>query len=494
MPKLTIVDNINEIPTAGWIDCPKFLSKDKIVTHNHKIYADQSYYGEKFQIVSKKHKLYSISERICNVALGLFLTFMTLGIYLIKKEVRDLFTSNVKTKARYALKIAPNTFIKDKKALTFQNLEQSKNTLSNGVNLPPNLTQTISDLFHQIINKDAIDGVTYFKSQDTHRVFTHILAPDFIFKLDAIPNPQGGTTKERFQKVLEAETIKRVYNLYKLKIPKQKLISLRSAHGQSFDIIAEEKINYPKFQRRQFSNPSNDTALAISHLAQFICRTGYSDTEYRNNPMTHDGKIALIDLEHFESAPVGLFGHDVLERTGLIKCVHSKHHIFVEYQAARFGIFGNHHLYPLKNFGYTQVSNKNYFNTQMQEKILLDQEIKDIENLHTLKSISANSTLPNFTLTKEQQQQLLQHVNLFEKPREQNLREFIIDILTDYNNKLATIDPEEDPITSRKKHLTYPDGLMQKGPVVNVFLNILKEQGFLHSFEEIEPLSFIIQF
>src|SRR5690606_32895894 len=111
------------------------------------------------------------------------------------------------------------------------------------------------------------------------------------------------------------------------------------ADGEKYDIIAERKLDLnpsESAQEQYFEEYASSLNETIRQLAVFICNTGYSDVEWRNNPVLNNSlnefgqrKIGLIDIEEMDSKTTGLFGGG-FGRRGLVRCVNEEQGKIVE--------------------------------------------------------------------------------------------------------------------------------------------------------------------
>ena len=88
--------------------------------------------------------------------------------------------------------------------------------------------------------------------------------------------------------------------------------------GDPCNIIVEQKLDIDHDtadQEEHFEEHATSLNEAIRQLAIFICKTGYADVEWRNNPMLNNSgdtlgrrKIALVDVDGSGFPETGLFG------------------------------------------------------------------------------------------------------------------------------------------------------------------------------------------
>lgn len=186
----------------------------------------------------------------------------------------------------------------------------------------------------KILTAEPVEGFKFYTSRNDHRVFEVDLAPGLIFKMKVSRYSRSGSiTKDdsisaRYQKMLLAQEVCRVHRLGLLVIPKATLFTL-TAGNTEYEILAELKLDITPnaiSQEQYYEDDADSLDEAIRQLAIFICKTGYSDVEWRNNPVLNNSldsnghrKLALIDIEEMGSTAIGLFGGRY--KRGLVRCV-----------------------------------------------------------------------------------------------------------------------------------------------------------------------------
>lgn len=295
-----------------WKESTKFDSKGGFV-NKHGEYVDPKTYTKKvYQLESKYEREFECLERVGRVALGLFLALGLVPLFL--KVVRDLI-------------------IKDKETIRFGVLVPSSS--------PPYISK-IRKCMENILQRTEGNGLKFYTCQLDHRVFELDTAPGLIFKMKAnkTPRPDGvdDSMGARYRKTIEAQTVLATHQLNLLILPKTELFNV-NADGEDYEIIAEQKLDITpneSMQAHYFEEYADSLSETIRQLAVFICKTGYSDVEWRNNPVVNnslgaDGhrRIALIDIEEMDGAKTGLFGKDSSVfarngRTGLVGLVNEE--------------------------------------------------------------------------------------------------------------------------------------------------------------------------
>lgn len=304
MPAFKISAHIHdkrEVPPY-W-ESSKTTQQCKVVDeHGKRVAVD--YQGKRYAIFEKKERTYSFSDRAGRGLMAVALVLCTLwaifccnrfvaggaliGLSFLGKNLWGLV--NPKEKIRYAVKLT--TLTTD---LEDGDHKQSEKELREGITLNKETLQQLEDLFRGKLPETSIHKYKI-------NIFSLSSAPGIVFKEEGI---------SRFANMVKAETVVRTHNLALLVIPRAKLISV-FAQGQERILIAEQKLPVsqdPSVQEEEFEHQFLDEQ--IRQLAYFICKTGYSDVERRNNPLlpnpySKGGKIALIDLELCRGASGGL--------------------------------------------------------------------------------------------------------------------------------------------------------------------------------------------
>lgn len=115
MPNFKIINDNSEINLNDeWIDSAKFSSKERIVDDKGEPVTSE-YAGRKYQIISKKERRYTCSERIGRGLLGTIAVVVSLGFALIcfNKTIRHLFTKE-KANIRFAVTVKMDPKPEDK--------------------------------------------------------------------------------------------------------------------------------------------------------------------------------------------------------------------------------------------------------------------------------------------------------------------------------------------------------------------------------------------
>ncbi len=221
----------------------------------------------------------------------------------------------------------------------------SKAELQQGISISGEIISKIQICMENILQRKEEGNIKFYNSQWTQRVFELDTDPGLIFKMDAYAINKDSPLNNRYQNMIYAQTVIRTHQLGLLIIPHAKLFTV-DLGDEKHEIIAEQKMNinpHESAQEEYFLDYADSLNETIPQLALFICKTGYSDVEWRNNPILNnsfdgkDRKIALIDLEEMKSATDGLFG-GAFGRRGLVECVNEEQGEVVKTIAEENGI------------------------------------------------------------------------------------------------------------------------------------------------------------
>lgn len=241
---------------------------------------------------------------------------------------------------------------KEKLLNTADESDLSEGRISEDIYISEETVVKIQSSMANVLKREEDGGVKLYSSQHSHRVFALDAAPDFIFKMAPGSNQ---SIRQRYQRMINAHAVCRTHKLGLLIIPKAKLFTVK-VEGKDYDIIAEQKLDInpnESAQEQYYEDYADSLDEAIRQLAIFICKTGYSDVERRNNPILNNSidehgnrKFALIDIEEIDSPEIGLFGGG-WGRRGLVRCINEQQGQIVREVARKNGIktssFANAH-------------------------------------------------------------------------------------------------------------------------------------------------------
>lgn len=285
------------------------------------------------------------NRRICIVA-GLVLSTI-LSSYIIK-TLTGRTDLNLGTFFRFAgieaaiiLGVEIFSCLKSSESsISEQELQISEKELQAGVIISEDTISKIQACMADVLKRGEVEGIKLYPSQHSHRVFSIETIPGYVFKMN------GLSMNLRYKKMIYAHAVCRIHQLGLLVIPKAKLFTVQFG-GQEYEMVAEQKLDITPEESAQeqfYKEYATSLNEAIRQLAIFICKTDYSDVEWRNNPVLVDSldekgqrKIALIDLEETDSREIGLFGGGC-GRRGLVRCVSSEQGKIVERVALEHGV------------------------------------------------------------------------------------------------------------------------------------------------------------
>ncbi|VHO02673.1 hypothetical protein [Candidatus Rhabdochlamydia sp. T3358] len=319
MPNFVVISSHNPLPISneewtqnGWEDSEKFNSRNRILNKEGKT-PSLGFTGERYQIICKIERDFSYLERTRRSLLGALEIIRSLGFSLFSKPTRELFTEQ-KEKLRFGILMPSEGF------------DISEKELQQGISVSEEIIVKIQTCMKKIFQEHQ-DGIKLYHSQERHLVFELETAPGLLFKIDYY-----NSMKDRYQNMIYAQTVIRTHQLALLVIPKAKLFIV-DLEGKKYEVIAEQKLDinpHEGAQEESFLDYADSLKETIRQLGFFICKTGYSDVTWGNNPILNNSldekgnrKIALIDLEEINNPEIGLFGEEN-RRRGLLGCVNEK--------------------------------------------------------------------------------------------------------------------------------------------------------------------------
>lgn len=234
--------------------------------------------------------------------------------------------------------------------------QKSKDELQQEIFISKETVVRIQTCMKNILKCTEGSGIEFFDSDRAHRIFALDLAPALVFKMnkpddsDFLESSCKCSMKARYQAMVYAQEVVHSHQLGLLVIPQAKLFTV-NFEGKDYEIIAEQRLGISpdlEIQEQEFQDYADSLNEAIRQLAIFICKTGYNDVEWRNNPVLSnslDGngnrKIALIDIESMDSSIEGLFGKmycTIQKSRGLVRCVNEEQGKIIESVAKQNGI------------------------------------------------------------------------------------------------------------------------------------------------------------
>ncbi len=315
MKNIRFIKDSSEIQFSNeWVESEKFPSYGRVINRKgNKLGKDEK--GRRFRLIAKMERTYSGLERVGRTFLGLITVICSIGFALFSHSIRGLFAGS-KQVIRLAVPISSRSRIFSPSPLT----------------LPRSTLSKVQSCMNEVIGLKDIEGIKFYRSQGSHRVFELSSISGVIFKGTLKPSELDNSIRKRYEAVIEAQNICREYGLDQLVIPSTSLLSVEF-EGKRYDLTAEEKLDVnteETTQEKNYEEFAESLNEAISQLAIFICKTGYSDVEWRNNPVLSNSlengsrKIALLDLEEMSSQDIGLWGSVDPKRRGLIGCINEE--------------------------------------------------------------------------------------------------------------------------------------------------------------------------
>lgn len=295
----------------------------------------------------------STINRIGQVLFGVIVSLFTTGLTFFSRSIRGLFFQNRKAAEENVPMrepVPPTPVISSKAEVVGPAQMMSVRESEDGIAIFKEAIGKIHSCMSSLLTKKKTPGIVFHHSSFNHCVFSLDTDPNYIFKMnlpgmDALPKEY--CMEERYEQIIRARTVCRVHQLGLLVIPKVKPFTVKVG-DQEYGLLAEERLDFHAdrgAQRHYFQRYASDLTEAIRQLAVFICKTGYSDVCWRNNPILEKSldeprcrKIGLFDLEEMKGAEIGLFGHTSGIRQGLVGCVTAEQGEMVKRVAEEYGV------------------------------------------------------------------------------------------------------------------------------------------------------------
>ena len=173
--------------------------------------------------------------------------------------------------------------------------------LNRGITITDDIEKKIAEVIQNFpLEKDHKD-YEYL----AYRVFKLRSNDDFVFKFGA----SNSDINERYSSMLNAKEVCLTEGLDRLYVPQSKKFTVTTP-TKTYEVIAEKSVGLSctdSYQEQMYKTAKN-TDEAFKQLVKFIAKTGYSDVEWRNNPLDQNGNIALVDLEQFHGPEKGIYG------------------------------------------------------------------------------------------------------------------------------------------------------------------------------------------
>lgn len=494
-PSLSASDYLSKIkPQALWHKSDKFHSRHRLIT-SEGFCVQHGNYAPRFELIEKWECSLTLKERIIRLIKTIFLQLEQKKYQLYFKKVKKLLFKRSQS-IHFALKTSTDPFIKDTNLHTPLQRKISEKTMKSAFLIHNSVVDDLLKNFEAILKKEDSKQLFFYPSQDCHRVFSLVEYPLWIFKINLNPNPSY-SIKNRYEQILEAETIIRTYNYKHLKIPRCQLINLEFQNSK-YDVLIEEKLEFDdslKFQKQAFTSSDPQTQEALCELAVFICKSGYSDLAYRNNPILKTSsercQIGLIDLEHFESSPWGLCGTDQynLNRKGLLSLCNTQMQKRIYEIAKKEGLFGD--VDDTTQFHYKNSRNLEIFQKTCEKYAEEEQKEEKIYSFYNQLGITTASQFSD-------KSHLLDHEfihsfsSCYSSQKQCSYAKQISQII---KNSLQTSCPFLPLHLSRMVPLELDETNTSFKSFLIAYLKELKKQNFIFDFKQDEknPAIFVIQ-
>lgn len=491
------VDDVNNVGkySSNWVQVTDFKSKGKVV-------ADAN--GHSLKLIEKRERKFGLPERIARLCFGAFLGLVSLGAWLKRPFVRQLFNktkesvhfgevlSSTETKKSQnpSEPLAP---LKKEKSQKEIDCETSIQELESGLNLPESAIEKLKTIDFTKLHlggktrkSNTIDGVEFVDSHWQWAVCFKLDGyPNFLFKVNTQHiSREYQDVKTEFENFVKGQTVCRKKMLNFIKIPSTKLLTL-SINGVKEEVLVQrfpENLKRDRlFQEHLYRESSRETYPAFVQFAQFICETGLCNIKPYNFPIIDADskkKVLILNFEHADDPESGLFG----DRYRLLHLTRSNG--VVEFLSQELSLM-------IKEIAENnQIETKNY---QAKEKDLkLNQAIETFHQKRGIQKASQPLNVADDTLGI--------HLNEegFYGLREEKttLRQFVTDLLDEMNTQLEK--PYEQFGRKRLIYIHSSQDLIQlyrysphswkdQNPDLNRIwfiqvLDKLKEKGFIYDY------------
>jgi hypothetical protein len=275
----------------------------------------------------------------------------------ILSETRSSLLARVGKVLSYFTIIIPLIMLVAKAALRSQHsfkLIDPKQKLEKGMNISEATAAKIQQLIPKIIKREDDEGIEWL-AKGNNLVFRVKETPNIVYKMappevsvmrgNKLLNSKAISDK-RFDNMVKAKEVCLANDLGLLIIPHAKKFDVE-ASGITYTLIAEESLDFDPNESaheelyHKYSTELNETAR---QLAIFVAKTGFNDVTWRNIPLLNESfgfhgprRVALIDLEHMDSAKNGFLG-DINGSCGLIRCVSEEQIDVVIAEARKQGV------------------------------------------------------------------------------------------------------------------------------------------------------------
>ncbi|WP_284452635.1 hypothetical protein [Parachlamydia acanthamoebae] len=215
--------------------------------------------------------------------------------------------------------------------------------LEKNIDISQDTVSKIEKLLPKILGKKDDDAIDWL-STGNNLVFKLKEVPNLVFKV----NPTR-TSRNRFANMIKAKRVCLAHRLDHLVVPhaKQFIVKPSLSSPRMYAFIAEENLHVnPTTSEQQELHRTHAIKLKETwkQLAKFIALTEFNDVKPVNIPLVPEKKgfedpsrIALVDLEHMESAVDGFCG-SYNKSNGLLSCIPAEQIKDIVKEANKHGI------------------------------------------------------------------------------------------------------------------------------------------------------------
>lgn len=312
----------------------RFNCKDRLVDQNgHQVSSD--YKGRQYQIIAKSERAFYAFEKFGRGFLGVVAVVLSLGIALLLKPVRDLFTQK-KAKIRFGVLVPKEdetfpldevrkacqqwmkTFHKDFEPSKVKKYKFEQLYLKDVVSLQEE-TEAMRGVYKTSWNEKGTtwvgnlpDGWVQHSGSNRSRNIEHPKYPGYIFKFCS-GTPGRGVPAAHFLRVPQGKELQRIVSeegLDELEIVDECLIALKSQDEIQKENESEQNYYFVVKSKKLNLLDKKETILKLSllprqkqiriaqQIMRMICKSGLGDVGFHNfNINKETGKLAVLDTE-----------------------------------------------------------------------------------------------------------------------------------------------------------------------------------------------------
>lgn len=441
MPCFVSADESAWNRVQGWDQQEDFASFGRLITKDGSALTGD-YRGEHYRIVAKFRREFSEGERFVRSMKALACILSSVGLAAGLDSVRRLMCET-----HDVVRLAEPLGVTSGASSDLSVEEE----LALGLDIPSKDIDWVNNNFRNFFERVPIAGVTYFRSQHSHAIFTTDRVPGVVFKLQQY-------AQTRYRKSVKAKEICIKYHLNQLVVPHIRLIQPK--FGPCF--IVEEQLDFNSTNSGQQEAHLLHAHLLSEPLRQMchlIEQMRLSDVELRNIPILRDTtdplglrQFALTDLEETHGGHIGLLGTAGGYwgvRTGLVHIVATRHIAMIEKFAKR------HWHWPDSTYRERKEKRKQALARldaikQYHQQVPLENFNIQLEPLGIDPKLTATIPLRRGDPANPQK-----WIEYEQEIKIENLARAIQD---DFNNQLAQKSPDESQVGKRKLYLSAPRG------------------------------------